>query len=88
MAYQKLQVQRAAAVTPSDTVNIPYVGGDGTTPNWPCVLYIGTGGDIRVLTATGDDVVFKNVLGGTFLPVQVVRVFATNTTATDILALW
>lgn len=88
MAYQKLQVQRAALVTPNDTVNIPYVGGDGTTPNWPCVLYIGTGGNLRVMTEGGDDVVFTNVLGGTTLPVNVVRVYATNTTATNIVAMW
>lgn len=88
MAYQKLQVERAAAVTPSDTVNIPYVGGDGTTPSWPCVLYIGGAGNIRVLTAGGDDVTFNGVVAGTFLPVQVVRVFSTGTTATNILATW
>ena len=88
MAYQKLQAERAAAVIPSDTVNIPYIGGDGTTPSWPCVLYIGSGGNIRVLTAGGDDVTFNNVLGGTFLPIQVTRVFATNTTAFNIVALW
>ncbi len=88
MAYQKLQVERAAVVTPSNTVDIPYIGGDGTTPSWPCVLYIGGAGNVRVQTAGGDDVVFNNVLAGTFIPVQVTRVFATNTTATNILALW
>jgi hypothetical protein len=88
MAYQKLQAERAALVTPSNTVDIPYIGGDGTTPSWPCVLYIGGSGNIRVLTAGGDDVVFTGVLAGTFLPVQVTRVFATNTTATNIVALW
>lgn len=88
MAYQKLQAERAALVTPSNTVDIPYVGGDGTTPSWPCVLYIGGAGNIRVQTAGGDDVVFTGVLAGTFLPVQVTRVFATNTTATNIVALW
>jgi hypothetical protein len=88
MAYQKLQVERAAAVTPSNTVDIPYIGGDGTTPSWPCVLYIGGAGNVRVQTAGGDDVVFNNVLAGTFIPVQVTRVFATNTTATNIVALW
>lgn len=85
--YQKLQVTSAQVVVPNDTTNILYPGSpDGLLEAF--VLYIGTGGDIRVLTATGNDVVFKNVLGGTFLPVQVVRVFATSTTATDILALW
>lgn len=86
MANQKLQVERAAPVTTSDTVNIPFIGGGDTS--WPCVLYIGTGGNIRVMTAGGDDVLFSNVLGGTFLPIQVTRVFATNTTASNIVALW
>ena len=85
MAYQKLQPSRAAAVTKSDTVDIPNPG-NGQVEG--CVLYIGTGGILRVLTAAGDDITFKNVPNGTFLPVQVVRVFAATTTATDIIALW
>jgi hypothetical protein len=87
MAYQKLQVSRAAAVTPSDTVNIPSLA-SATTVNNGCVLYIGGAGDLRVLTAGGDDVTFTGVLAGTFLPVQVVRVFNSTTTATNLLALW
>lgn len=85
MAYQKLQPARAAAVTKSDTVDIPNPG-NGQVEG--CVLYVGTGGVLRVLTAGGDDVTFRNVPNGTFLPVQVIRVFSTTTTATDILALW
>ena len=53
-----------------------------------CVLYIGTGGNLRVLTASGQDVVFANIVGGSFLPVQVLKVFSTGTTAADIVALW
>jgi hypothetical protein len=56
--------------------------------NEGCVLYIGTGGNIRVLTHGGDDVVFTNVLGGTFLPVQILKIFSTSTTASGIIALW
>jgi hypothetical protein len=85
MAYQKLQPSRAAVVTKSDTVDIPNPG-NGQVEG--CVLYIGVGGLLRVLTAAGDDITFKNVPNGTFLPVQVVRVFAGVTTATDIIALW
>ena len=90
MPNLKLQVSRAVGVdTPSDTVNIAYPGDLTASPNeakWPCVLYIGTLGDIRVLTADNDDVTFVGVSG--FFPVQVVRVFATGTTAGDIVALW
>lgn len=86
MAYQKLQPSRAAEVTPSDDDNIPFVGAPDDV--WACVLYVGTGGDIRVLTDGGDDVILKNVPDGSFLPVQVVRVFSTDTVASDIIALW
>jgi hypothetical protein len=84
MAYQKLQASRAEVVIKSDTANIPDVaGGD----NLGCTLYVGTPGDLRVLTAGLDDVTFVGFAGG-FLPVQVLRVFATGTAADDILALW
>jgi hypothetical protein len=91
MANLKLQTSRAAAVTPSNTVNIPYPGDNTASPNearWPCVLYVGTGGTLRILTADGDDVTLLNVANGTFIPIQVIRVFATSTTASDIIALW
>lgn len=85
MAYQKLQASRAAVVTKSDTVDIPNPG-NGQVEG--CVLYVGTGGILRVLTAGGDDITFQNVPNGTFIPVQVVRVFSTTTTANNIVALW
>jgi hypothetical protein len=84
MAYQKLQAARAALVTKSDTVDIPNPG-NGQVEG--CVLYIGTAGILRVLTAGGDDVTFQNVPVG-FFPVQVIRVFSSTTTANNIVALW
>ena len=53
-----------------------------------CVLYAGSGGNIRVLTAGGDDVTFVGVVPGAFVPVQVKRVFASDTGPTDIIAMW
>lgn len=91
MANLKLQTSRAAAVTPSDTVNIPYPGDNTASPDnakWPCVLYVGTGGILRIMTADGDDVTLQNVPDGSFIPIQVIRVFSSTTTATDIIALW
>ena len=85
MAYQKLQASRAAVVTKSDTDDIPNPG-NGAVEG--CVLYVGTGGILRVLTAGGDDITFQNVPNGTFIPVQVVRVFASTTSALNIVALW
>lgn len=86
MAYQKLQAGRAAAVTVSDTVDIPFPG-SGEDANNGCVLYVGVAGDLKVRTVAGDDVVFVGMQAG-FFPVNVLRVFATGTTATDIVALW
>lgn len=88
MAYQKLQAYRAADVTPSDTVDIPSVSTAGGSGNNGCVLYFGVAGNIRVLTVGNDDVTLVGVNTGAFIPLQVKRVFATGTTATNILALW
>ena len=88
MAYQKLQAYRAAAVTPSNTLDIPSVSTQDGTGNNGCVLYVGGAGNVRVTTAGGDDVIFNGVLAGSFVPVQVIKVWATSTTATNILALW
>ena len=61
----------------------PQAGGQNTG----CVLYIGTGGDLEVTTAGGDRVTFVGVPSGTFLPVQVVKVWNTGVSK-DIIALW
>lgn len=55
------------------------------------VLYIGTGGDVKVDTIAGDTLEFRNLADGSVLPVQVKRVYATGhtgTAATDIIALY
>lgn len=91
MANLKLQTSRALAVTPSDTVNIQYPGDLTAAPNranWACVLYVGGAGDVKVTTAGGDDVVLVGLAAGTFVPVNVVKVWATGTSATNIVALW
>ena len=64
----------AAAVTPSDTVNF----------REPSVVWVGTVGNVKVTTAQGSDVVFTYVPAGSVLPVQVIRVWATGTAATNI----
>jgi hypothetical protein len=56
--------------------------------NLGCVLYVGNTGNLRVLTSGGADLTFVGIPAGSFVPVQVKRVFATDTTATDIVALW
>ena len=73
------QAIKAVAVTPNDGAELTLSGG---------VLYIGTGGDVKVTTISGDDVTFKNLPNGSVLAVQVKKVFNTGTSAADILALY
>lgn len=53
----------------------------------PCVLYVGTGGDLDITTAGGDEVYLTNIPSGSFLPIQVIRV-SDSSSAQNILALW
>tara|TARA_X000001316_G_C921707_1_gene36260 strand:+ start:344 stop:808 length:465 start_codon:yes stop_codon:yes gene_type:complete len=53
-----------------------------------CVLYVGVGGQVKVTTSGGDTVIFYNLNNGQFVPVNVKKVFATGTTATNLIALW
>ena len=69
----------AVAVTPHDSTNFA----EGTAK----ALYVGTSGNITLITAAGKTALFANVPIG-FFPVQCSRVNATGTAATDILALY
>ena len=81
----------ADATLPVDTISAV------TNKNGAC-LYIGTGGDVKVimnskfgpngeLPTAADAVIFKNIPDGSFLPVIVGFVLLTGTTATDIIAI-
>lgn len=81
----------AATVTPSDTISF------ATNINRSC-LYVGTGGDIKVILSgvtqadgtpptAAEAIVFKAVPAGSILPVIVDYVLATGTAATDMIAL-
>lgn len=69
----------ALAITPSDT---------DTFAN-PVHVYVGVTGDVAVRPWNGNTaVVFKNVPQGSTLPVQVVGVNATSTTAANLVAVY
>jgi hypothetical protein len=66
------------AVVPSDTVAFTRnVRG----------LYIGSAGNVVAVTLAGTAVTFTGVPAGTFLPIEVLRVNATGTTAGSIVGL-
>lgn len=52
-------------------------------------LFVGTGGHLKVLLAGSETaVIFKNLASGQTLSVRAKRVYATDSTAADIVALW
>ena len=73
------QAIRAVVIAPNDAVDLTVSG---------AVVFVGVGGDVKVTTVSGDTVVFKNLADGSILPVQVRRVWATGTDATDMIALY
>jgi len=68
----------AAAVTPSDTANLKAES----------IIYVGGAGNLAIITIEGETVTFLGMTAGTVLPVWTYRVMATNTTATNLVAIW
>lgn len=68
----------ATTITPSDSTNLPT----------PSIIYIGGAGAVKVTTAQGDDVTFSGLQSGQVIPVQVIRVWATGLTATNLLRIY
>lgn len=73
----------SVAVTPDDIKDLPAI---------PEALYIGTGGHLKMAGATSHPssagTIWKNVPSGSLLPFRARRIFATGTTATDIVAIY
>jgi hypothetical protein len=69
---------RAAAITPSDTVNLK-----ATTRG----IYVGGAGDVVAIIG-GVAVTFTAVPAGSVLPIAATRINSTATTATALVALW
>ena len=68
----------AFAITPDDAADITEV---------TRALYVGGAGDIAVKMKSGQSVSLVGVTAGAVLPMRVVRVLATGTTASDIVGL-
>ena len=64
-------------VTPNDSADLTY-----TTR----AIYVGGTGNIKLTTAGGETLILTAVQVGTLLPIRVTRVWATDTTATNMAA--
>jgi hypothetical protein len=88
MPVNTLQGFNAENITPNDSENITISGStiDGLD-NGVCP-YIGTTGNMKVTMVSGQIVTFVNVQGGTFMPIQIKKLWATDTTASNFIALY
>lgn len=68
----------AFAITPNDSADLPE-----TTR----AIYCGLGGDMTVTMASGEAVTFSNLPDGALLPIRVIRLSASGTTAQAIIGL-
>jgi hypothetical protein len=68
---------RAGAVTPSDTLE-----------TFGSALYVGSFGNVVMVTEGGDTVTFPNVLAGTTLVIRFKQVKSTGTTASNLVRMW
>ena len=80
-----LQAEGWFKIDPNDRYN--FVGDTERNPKGyaHAAIYVGTGGDLVLVSKCGEREVFKNVPDGTFFPADCVRVHATGTTASNIL---
>ena len=77
MSQALVQATDAVVVTPNDSSDLDNVS----------VLYVGVGGHVKVTTRAGSDITLFNLNNGQFVPVQVRKVYATDTTATNLVAM-
>lgn len=75
-------------------LNAPATDGVAVTPSDSTVLtttravFVGGAGNLSVVMSSGTTLVLTGVTAGTLLPIRVTKVKSTNTTATNIAALW
>lgn len=86
---ETLLILNADIFTASSKIYIIYQASSQTTiGNAGCMLYVGGAGNVTVLTIGGDEITFNAVPAGTILPVQVIKLYSSATTATLVNALW
>lgn len=79
---EEMKAKNAESVTPSDTEDINYISNG---------IYVGEAGDLEVTLenmADGESVTFVGLSAGMIHPIRTKRIWAANTTATDIIAVY
>lgn len=76
-----------ATITPSDTVNFSFTLGTQTRL-FTRGIYVGTTGNVVAVDADNNAITFVAVPAGALLPISAKRVNSTNTTASNLVALY
>lgn len=77
-------VTGSITVTPDDDNDLVFPSGTNRTRG----ILVGVSGDLNVIMASGTTALLKAVTAGVVHPLSVKRILATDTTATDIVALY
>lgn len=72
MALEFTPAVGAVSITPSDSV---------TLPRAYRAVYVGTAGDLHILTEDGSEITLTNIAAGCIHPISVRKVFQTGTSA-------
>jgi len=75
-------------ITPSDTVAIGETSAGDGNKRVPRALYVGGAGTVVAVMGDGRTVSFVGAVAGSVLPLQPLRINATGTTATGLVALY
>jgi hypothetical protein len=71
--------EHGLAVTPSDAQDLPYV---------TRAIYVGGAGDLAIRLQDGTELVLRNVVAGTLLPIRVARILASGTSVSGVVGFW
>lgn len=82
--FSNASYNTGVAITTSDTDNIVCPSGLVVTD----AIYVGAGGDIVVVQQDGNTYTLVGAIAGTIIPVRAKRINQTNTTASNLVALF
>jgi hypothetical protein len=84
MPYPTFPSNEFVSVTPSDTAILTYNSKNTKTR----AIFVGGAGNLAIKNSLGTAVTFTGVAAGSVLPIATSNIMATNTTATNIAALF
>lgn len=89
MSWMLASSDEFKAITPSDTVLLTYPNDQGDEITKKCKgIYVGGAGNLAIKNSAGNAITYIGVLAGVTYPFSTNQVMATNTTATNMVAIF